>query len=88
MAKREQDHGGDFSYHDRKPRSLKEQQEFIVSSFPTIGVHTAQTLLLYFGSIKGLVNATREELLSIDGVGEKTADRLLELFQSVYAKEK
>ena len=87
MAKREQDHSSDFSYHERKPRSMKEQQEFIVSSFPSIGTQTARTLLLYFGSIKGLVNASREELLAIDGVGEKTAQTLLTLFGEGYRKE-
>ena len=87
MAKREQDHSSDFSYHERKPRSMKEQQEFIVSSFPGIGTQTARTLLLYFGSIKGLVNASREELLALDGVGKKTAQMLLTLFGEGYKKE-
>ncbi len=87
MAKREQDHSSDFSYHERKPRSMQEQQEFIVSSFPGIGTQTARTLLAYFGSIKGLVNASKEELLALDGVGEKTAERLLMLFGEKYDKK-
>lgn len=40
----------------------------------------AKRLLLRFSSLEGLVHATREELLSVEGVGEKVADFLLDLF--------
>ena len=84
MAKREQDKSRDFSYHAAKPRSGKEQQEFIVSSFPNIGVLTAKLLLNYFGSIKNLVNSSKEELLKLEGIGEKTADMLIGMFGKEY----
>ncbi len=87
MAKREQDKDRDFSYHERKPHSLKEQQEFLVSALPGIGVQTARNLLNYFGSIKSLVNASREELIALEGVGEKISERLLKLFEGRYEKE-
>jgi ERCC4-related helicase len=87
MAKREQDKDRDFSYHAAKPRSGKEQQEFVVSSFPNIGVQTARLLLNYFGSIKNLVNTSKEELLKLEGVGEKTADILVRMFGQNYSKE-
>ncbi|MEK6901373.1 MAG: DEAD/DEAH box helicase, partial [Nanoarchaeota archaeon] len=88
MAKREQDKSRDFSLHERKPHTLKEQQEFLVSAFPGIGILTARNLLLYFGSIKAFVNATKEELTAIDGIGEKTAERILTLVNGEYSKEK
>ncbi len=84
MAKREQDKDRDFSYHESKPRTMKEQQEFIISSLPGIGVVQARNLLNYFGSIKSLVNASKEELLALEGVGEKTAKKLLGLFSEKY----
>ena len=87
MAKREQDTQRDFSYHERKPRTLQEQQEFLVSALPGIGVVTAKNLLLYFGSVKVIVNASREELMKLEGVGEKTADRLVEMFEGKYEKK-
>lgn len=88
MAKREQDKDRDFSYHEQKPRSLREQQEFIVSSFPIIGVMNARKLLEKFGSIKNLVNATKEELVSVDGIGNKIAERLLKLVEEEYKNNK
>lgn len=86
MAKREQDKSRDFSYHDRKPRSIQEQMEFIVSSLPAIGPVNAIKLLDHFGSLKNLVNASKEELTKVDGIGGKTAERLLQLFEEKYQK--
>ncbi|MBU0470708.1 MAG: DEAD/DEAH box helicase [Nanoarchaeota archaeon] len=88
MAKREQNKDADFSYHASKPRSLAEQQEFIVSSFPNIGPQTAKLLLENFNTIKNLVNATEKEIINIKGVGEKTAKNLLEMFEKEYRSGK
>ncbi|MBS3127228.1 DEAD/DEAH box helicase [Candidatus Woesearchaeota archaeon] len=87
MAKREQDTKRDFSYHERKPLSLKEQQEFIVSSLPGIGALHAQKLLEHFSSIKNIAKATKLELTEVEGIGEKTADRLLQIFEEEYRKK-
>ena len=88
MAHREQDGTRDFSYHEKKPISLVEQLEFIVSSFPTIGVVNARNLLRKFNSIKSLVNAGKQELTEVEGIGEKTAEKLIKLFEEKYEKEK
>jgi len=88
MAKREQDTSRDFSLHEKKPHSLKEQQEFLVSSLPGVGVQTARLLLENFGTIKNLVNASPEQLTSIKGVGEKTTERILSLVKEEYEKKK
>jgi len=87
MAKREQDKSRDFSYHMKKPRSVREQQEFIVSSLPNLGVQMARKLLEHFGSVKNVVNATREELVPLEGVGEKTVEKILGILQEEYRKK-
>ncbi|MEW5896646.1 MAG: DEAD/DEAH box helicase [Nanoarchaeota archaeon] len=87
MAKREQNKDFDFSYHQSKPHSFAGQQEYIVSSFPNIGVQTSRLLLQSFGSIKKIVNATEEELKSVKGVGDKTAKNLLQMFEGDYEKK-
>jgi ERCC4-related helicase len=86
MAKREQDKGGEFSLHQAKPQSPRDQQEFVVSAFPGIGLSTARLLLQRFGSVKSLVNSSKKDLVSLEGIGEKTADRLLKLFEEEYKK--
>jgi ERCC4-related helicase len=86
MAKREQDGSRDFAYHSVKPKSLKEQQEFIISAFPNIGVTHARALLENRGSIINVVAASKEDLQKIGGVGEKTAVNLFEMFNEKYEK--
>ncbi len=87
MAKREQDTARDFSYHERKPRTVQEQLEFMVTSFPNIGVIHARNLLHHFTSFKKLVDASKEEIMQIEGVGEKTAERLIKIFEEEYKKK-
>ncbi|MBR9683423.1 hypothetical protein GOV03_02685, partial [Candidatus Woesearchaeota archaeon] len=73
--------------HVRKPLTLKEQQEFIVSSLPGIGLNTAKLLLEHFGSIKKLFDASKEEMIAIDGIGEKTSTTIKEVLEGEYKKE-
>ena len=75
IAKREQDDDKkDFSPHaDRKPLSLKEQQEYLVSALPNVGLNLAKELLKKFGSVSAVFSASEEKLKEVDGVGEKIA---------------
>jgi len=86
MAKREQGKEVDFSVHSLKPKSFQEQQEFIVSAFPNIGLQTARLLLEHFGSIKSLVNAGEEQLTELKGIGDKTATQLVKMFEEEYRR--
>lgn len=85
IARREQERGvDDFSLHTKKPATLKEQQEYLVSSIPSVGPSLAKDLLNKFGSIKEIVNASEEELKSVDGVGDKIAKKIKEVCESEY----
>jgi len=52
---------------------------FVVSSIFGIGEKRAKNLLSYFNTIKNIVNSTKEELMKVDGIGEKTANHILEI---------
>jgi Fanconi anemia group M protein len=54
---------------------------------PNIGIKTAKLLLERFGSIRNLINSSKEDLLKIEGIGEKTAEKLRELFEAEYKKK-
>lgn len=86
MAKREQDTSRNFSFHERKPHSSKQQQEFLVTALPSIGVTSARNLLNHFDSVKNLVNSTKEEIMKVEGIGQKTAEKLIKLFEEKYKK--
>jgi len=87
IAKREQNsEKKEFQMHTTKPFSLKEQQEYVVSSFPGVGGTLAKPLLKKFKSIKKIVNAKEESLKKIKLIGEKKAKRIREVIDSDYTK--
>ncbi len=78
IAKREQDdENRGFSLHgDRKPVSLKDQQEYVVTAFPGVGPTLAKPILKEFKSVKNFVNASEEELRKVPQLGEKKAKQI------------
>ncbi len=57
---------------------------YVVSSLPGIGTKTATNLLAYFGSVRGVMNATKEELIKVEGVGPKRAEEIHDILTAVY----
>ncbi|MBU0979477.1 MAG: DEAD/DEAH box helicase [Nanoarchaeota archaeon] len=86
IAKREQDkEPSDFTPHALKPsRTLKEQQEYIVSALPGIGMTLARPLLKHFKTIKNLIIAPQEDLQDVDLIGKKKAEKIREVLDGEY----
>ena len=86
IARREQHAGGGAPQaHGKKThRTLKEQQEYLVSSIPGVGNAMAKNLLRHFGSVERVFAATEEELKVVALVGPKTAERIRELVGGEY----
>jgi Fanconi anemia group M protein len=85
LARREDSERGERKAHPHKiHRSVREDQEYIISAFPEIGMKNARLLLAHFGSIQAIVNASFEELVAVRGIGEKTAQRIVELSRAKY----
>jgi Fanconi anemia group M protein len=86
IAKREQESGKTFNPHgSRKPMTLKEQQEYIVSALPSIGPSTAKRLLEKFGSVLNIMNASSEQLVVAENVGEKKAKEIQKVLTFKYS---
>jgi len=51
-----------ISLHSRIPKSIKEQKQYILESFPNIGPRTAEKLLEKFKTLSNTFQATEEEL--------------------------
>ncbi len=68
----------------RKPATLKEQQEYIVESLPMIGPQMAKSLLKEFKSIRNVFNAKEADLLKIDKMGEKKAEKVISIINEEY----
>jgi len=69
----------------RKPPTLKEQQEFIIQSLPSIGPSISKSLLKEFKSVKKIINASEDRLKKIDKIGPVTAKKIKEVTDSKYS---
>ena len=62
-----------------KALTLEEKQRAVVESYPGVGSVLAIKILSHFGSIKSFVNASREELCQVEGIGEKLSKEIFEV---------
>jgi ERCC4-type nuclease len=62
----------------------KQTSEYIVSAIPGIGRQTAIDLLIHFGNIEAICRAGIDELMCVDGVGEKTASAIRNIVTENY----
>jgi ERCC4-type nuclease len=58
---------------------------YVVSSLPGIGSKTANNLLKHFGSVRAVMNASKEQLMEVDGVGPKKAVEIHDVLTMAYA---
>ena len=85
LAKRENSERGERKVHPHKSHhSVREEQEYIISAFPEIGMKNARLLLSHFGSVQAIANAELLELTAIKGIGEKTAQKIYDLCRHSY----
>jgi excinuclease ABC subunit C len=59
----------------------KRLRESILDDFKGLGTKRKQQLLLHFGRIEKLKKANVEQLTEVDGIGQRTAERLVEFFR-------
>ena len=56
-----------------------EYRNAIIESLPGIGAKTRRKLTVVFPSIASLSNASFDELMEVEGIGKKTAERMIEI---------
>jgi Fanconi anemia group M protein len=78
--------GYEISLH-RKPKASDPaaQQEYVAAAIPGIGPKLARALLARFGTLEALFCATKDDLVSVSGVGEVTAERFRALLTRRYS---
>ncbi len=86
IAKREQEETGKgFSVHNEKKHlTLKEQQEYIISSLPGVGSTLARPMLKSMGSVRNVINASPEEMQSVEKIGKKKAEDIHRVLNDDY----
>ncbi|MGZ4917082.1 MAG: DEAD/DEAH box helicase [Halobacteriota archaeon] len=74
--------------HGKKvPKTLRDQQEYIISMIPSIGRVTARALLQHFGSIQAVFSASTLDLMRVSGIGKQTAEKIHKLARTEYEPE-
>jgi Fanconi anemia group M protein len=69
---------------DKWSMSIPEQQQYMVEGLPNVSAVLAKRLLQHFGSIRGIVNASEEELCEVQGIGKGTASEIMKLLNVEY----
>ena len=72
---------------ERKPLTTKQQQQFILESFPHVGPNTAKSLLKEFKSIKNFVNSKKEDLEKVENLGAKKATDISNILNEEYKED-
>ncbi len=67
----------------KKAHSEYEWQLLILSSIPGVGNKLAINLLSRFNSIKNISNATFEELIEVEKIGNKKAERIYKILNNI-----
>ncbi len=74
-----------INLHGKRSRlSQSEEKEYVLSSILGVGYTAAINLLKHFGSVEKIMAAPREELMKVERVGSRTADRIRELVGGTY----
>jgi ERCC4-type nuclease len=59
-----------------RPKGKKARQLYILQGLPGVGRERALRLLKTFGSVEAVMHAGRDDLISVQGIGAKIADRI------------
>jgi ERCC4-type nuclease len=83
IAEKEQkDRNKPLNLHGKRNRlSQSEAKEYVISSIPGVGCTTAGNLLRHFGSVENVMTAPKGELMKVERVGARTAERIRELVE-------
>jgi len=61
-----------------RPKGKRARQLYILTSLPGVGATRARALLKHFGSVERVISASEAELLTVDGIGPRTATAIQE----------
>jgi DNA excision repair protein ERCC-4 len=59
-----------------RPKNKKKRQLYILQGLPGIGCERAERLIKTFGSVEKVFTASTEDLLMVDGIGRKMAEKI------------
>jgi DNA excision repair protein ERCC-4 len=67
-----------------RPKRLKSRQMYILQGLPKVGPRMAKRLLKHFGSVSNVMNATTQDLMKVEGIGEVSAEKIRLVLDTTY----
>lgn len=67
-----------------RPKRLKNRQLFILQGLPGVGPLLAKRFLEHFGTVSRVMSATAEQLTEVEGVGNRSADKILAVLNAEF----
>lgn len=78
-----------FTVRQKGGRKSHNSQVYFLRSLPSVGPQLAMRLLQAFGSIAQIINASENELVTVEGIGKQKARKLSTFFNlDIYKKNK
>ncbi|MFZ0611051.1 MAG: ERCC4 domain-containing protein [Desulfobacterales bacterium] len=68
-----------------RPRRMKSRQLYVLQGFPGVGPHAAKRLLIHFGSVAAVLNASVEALKGAKGIGRVTAENIRKVLDTTWS---
>lgn len=68
----------------RKPKRNKTRQLFILQGLPQVGPTLAKRLLTHFLTLEAVLTATEHELIQVEGLGKKKAQKIRHILTTPY----
>jgi ERCC4-type nuclease len=68
-----------------KPHSEQRQRQYLLEGIQGIGPKRAKALLLHFGSLRNIFNATCQKLISVKGIHQALAVSIDQLVKSSWS---
>jgi Fanconi anemia group M protein len=72
---------------EKTQMSVQERQQFLIEGLPNVSGTLAKRLLSHFGSIRGIINASEEELRQVEGIGKNIASDIVKLLNTNYLED-
>lgn len=71
----------------RKTLTASANQRAIIEMFPMVGPKLAKALLIHFGNVENVVNASEKELMEVEKMGAKKAKAMRSIIENSYDEE-
>ncbi|MEM2636843.1 MAG: helicase-related protein [Candidatus Korarchaeota archaeon] len=85
---RQREKKGSFSPRKFKPDDPQAQLVYIVAGIPHVGINLAERLLEKFGTVQNIANASINELMEVEGIGETLARKIYNILRRKYRNER